>query len=167
MTQFGMAVGPALREIISVFQYSIFQKRLRSNGHKKRISKAKPVRPPTKRDLKKLVLQMAKTPGCGYTRILGELCKLGIMSISRTTVRSILKDMSSSLHRIGQNQSGISVSNGMRHPFGRAFSSTRKCSHQVESIEIRHLYSCTSRAEESSSQSQHGASHRRSDAPCC
>ncbi len=49
-------------------------------------------RPATKRDLKKLVLQMAKTPGWGYTRILGELRKLGIMSVSRTTVRSILKE---------------------------------------------------------------------------
>ena len=35
---------------------------------------------------------MARTPGWGYTRILGELRKLGIMSVSRTTVRSILKE---------------------------------------------------------------------------
>jgi len=42
--------------------------------------------------MKKLVLQMAKMPGWGYTRILGELRKLGIMSVSRTTVRSILKE---------------------------------------------------------------------------
>jgi len=35
---------------------------------------------------------MARTPGWGYTRILGEFRKLGIMSVSRTTVRSILKE---------------------------------------------------------------------------
>ncbi|MDF1869441.1 MAG: hypothetical protein P1U30_03535, partial [Phycisphaerales bacterium] len=65
---------------------------LRPNRHKKRRSKVKAGRPSTRRDLKKLVLEMAKTPGWGYTRILGELRKLGIMSVSRTTVRSILKE---------------------------------------------------------------------------
>lgn len=92
LIRFGKAVGPALRELISIVQYSTFQRWLRSNEHKKRSLKAKTGRPPTKRELKKLVLQMAKTPGWGYTRILGELRKLGIVSVSRTTVRSILKE---------------------------------------------------------------------------
>ena len=92
LIRFGKAVGPSLREIISIVQYSTFQKWLRPNSHKKRSFKAKSGRPPTKRDLKKLVIQMAKTPGWGYTRILGELRKLGIMSVSRSTVRSILKE---------------------------------------------------------------------------
>ena len=92
LLRFGKAVGPALRNIITIVQYSTFQKWLRPNGHKKRSFKAKPGRPPTRRELKKLVLQMAKTPGWGYSRILGELRKLGIMSVSRTTVRSILKE---------------------------------------------------------------------------
>lgn len=48
-------------------------------------------RPPTRRDLKKLVLETAKTPGWGYTRILGELRKIGIISVSRSIVRSILR----------------------------------------------------------------------------
>tara|TARA_R110000744_G_scaffold112179_2_gene210430 strand:+ start:30029 stop:31081 length:1053 start_codon:yes stop_codon:yes gene_type:complete len=92
LIRFGRPVGPALRSIITIVQYSTFQRWLRPNGHKKRSFKTKTGRPSTKRDLKKLVLQMAKTPGWGYTRILGELRKLGIMSVSRTTVRSILKE---------------------------------------------------------------------------
>ncbi|CAE7757781.1 unnamed protein product [Symbiodinium sp. CCMP2592] len=92
LIRFGEVVGPALRNIITIVQYSTFQKWLRPNGHKKRGFKAKTGRPPTRRDLKKLVLQMARTPGWGYTRILGELRKLGIMSVSRSTVRSILKE---------------------------------------------------------------------------
>ncbi len=92
LIRFGKAVGPALREIITIVQYSTFQKWLRTNKHKNRRSKAKTGRPPTRRDFKKLVVQMAKTPGWGYTRILGELRKLGIMSVSRSTVRSILKE---------------------------------------------------------------------------
>ena len=92
LIRFGKAVGPALRNIITIVQYSTFQKWLRSNGHMKPKANGKTGRPPTKQDLKKLVLQMAKTPGWGDTRILGELRKLGIMSVSRTTVRSILKE---------------------------------------------------------------------------
>jgi len=92
LIRFGKAVGPALREIISVVQYSTFQSWLRSKAHRNRKPEGKLGRPPTKRDLKKLVLQMAKTPDRGYTRILGELRKLGIMSVSRSTVRSILKE---------------------------------------------------------------------------
>lgn len=92
LIRFGKAVGPALRNIISIVQYSTFQRWIRSNGHKNRRLRTKIGRPPTKRDLKKLVVQMARTPGWGYSRILGELRKLGIMSISRTTVRSILKE---------------------------------------------------------------------------
>jgi len=92
LIRFGRAVGPALRDIITIVQYSTFQRWLRSKAHKKRNANGKTGRPPTKRDLKKLVLQMAKTPGWGYTRILGELRKLRIMSVSRTTVRLILKE---------------------------------------------------------------------------
>ncbi len=92
LIRFGKAVGPALRELITIVQYSTFQRWLRSKAHKKRKANGKTGRPPTKQDLKKLVLQMARTPGWGYTRILGELRKLGIMSVSRSTVRSILKE---------------------------------------------------------------------------
>ncbi len=91
LARFGKAVGPALRNIISIVQYSTFQNLLRPSNHKKK-SKAQIGRPPTKRDLKNLVVQMAKTPGCDYTRILGELRKFGIMSVSRSTGRSILKE---------------------------------------------------------------------------
>jgi len=92
LIRFGKAVGPALRDIITVVQYSTFRRWLRPNRHKKRRSKVKTGRPPTRRDLKRLVLEMAKTPGWGYTRILGELRKLRIKSISRTTIRNILKE---------------------------------------------------------------------------
>ena len=91
LLRFGVPVGPALNHIISVVQYTTFQKWMRG-GVPKRNRGKKPGRPPTKRDLKKLVIRMARTPGWGYTRILGELRKLGILSISRTTVRSILKE---------------------------------------------------------------------------
>jgi len=92
LLRFGKPVGPALRHLISVVQYTTFQRWIRSGNSKKKIKAKKQGRPSTRKDLKKLVLQMAKTPNRGYTRILGELRKLGIKSISKSTVRSILKE---------------------------------------------------------------------------
>ncbi len=39
-----------------------------------------------------MVIEIATTTGFGYTRIIGELRKLGIKKISRQTVRNILKE---------------------------------------------------------------------------
>ena len=44
------------------------------------------------KDVRDLVITIAKTTGFGYSRILGELRKLGIRKISRQTIRNILKD---------------------------------------------------------------------------
>ena len=44
------------------------------------------------KEIRELVIQIAKTTGFGYTRIIGELRKLGIKGISRQTVRNILKE---------------------------------------------------------------------------
>jgi putative transposase len=90
LIRFGKAVGDELRHLISIVQFSTFQKWLRAPKHSK--SKKSSGRPRTKAEIRKLVLDMSKSPGCGYTRILGELRKLGIMSVSRTTVRNILKE---------------------------------------------------------------------------
>jgi putative transposase len=45
----------------------------------------------TRADIRHLIIRLAKESGWGYTRILGELKKLGISSISRNTVKSILQ----------------------------------------------------------------------------
>jgi len=45
----------------------------------------------TDAQIEKLIVKLAKETGWGYTRILGELKKLGIKSISRNTVQNILK----------------------------------------------------------------------------
>src|SRR5690606_17963741 len=44
------------------------------------------------KEIRELVIQIAKATGFGYTRIIGELRKLGIKKISRQTVRNILKE---------------------------------------------------------------------------
>ncbi len=47
--------------------------------------------PRTAEQIEKLILKLAKNNSWGYTRILGELKKLGIESVTRNTVKNILK----------------------------------------------------------------------------
>jgi len=54
-------------------------------------TKRKPGRPRTPDEIRELVLKLARENLWGYTRILGELRKLGIRKISRQTVKNILK----------------------------------------------------------------------------
>jgi putative transposase len=60
-----------------------------SKGQKAKTKKSG--RPRTESELEKLILKLAKDNSWGYTRILGELRKLGLMSITRNTVKAILK----------------------------------------------------------------------------
>jgi len=46
----------------------------------------------SQKEIRKLLIVIAKTAGFGYTRIIGELRKLCIKKISRQTVRIILKE---------------------------------------------------------------------------
>ena len=50
----------------------------------------RPGRPRTPDQIREVVLRIARETGWGYTRILGELRKLGVRRIGRTTVRTIL-----------------------------------------------------------------------------
>jgi len=52
---------------------------------------AAPGRRRTAVDIRKLILKLARETGWGYTRILGELKKLGVKTVSRNTVKNILK----------------------------------------------------------------------------
>src|SRR4051812_28465553 len=57
----------------------------------KRRSQRTPGRPRTPQAIENLVLRIARETGWGYTRILGELKKLGINCVTRSTVVNILK----------------------------------------------------------------------------
>lgn len=46
----------------------------------------------TSEQIRRLILKLARANEWGYTRILGEFKKLGIQSVSKNTVKRILKD---------------------------------------------------------------------------
>lgn len=62
-----------------------------SRSQKASRSQATLGRPRTAQDIEKVILKLAKETGWGYCRILGELKKLGIESITRNTVKNIVK----------------------------------------------------------------------------
>lgn len=92
----GRRLGVQLKELISIVSYQTFRRWIReaeeSHTSKQTTTKRKPGRPRTPDDIRELVLKLAKENSWGYTRILGELRKLGINSISRQTVKVILKE---------------------------------------------------------------------------
>jgi putative transposase len=87
----GEPLGVFVRELITVVRYRTFL-RWKSKWKAKQQTK-KANRHPTRKpeEVRELVIRMARENGWGYTRILGELKKLGVGKICRNTVKNILK----------------------------------------------------------------------------
>lgn len=83
-----------MEELISIVTYGSFLRWIReAAGHvTAKVTTRKPGRPRTSDDIRALILKLAQETSWGYTRILGELRKLGKKMISRQTVKNILKE---------------------------------------------------------------------------
>ena len=95
LLKFGRKLGVQLRDLTSIVSYQSFVRWIRekeASHAEKKASARKPGRPRTPDDIRELVLKLARENDWGYTRILGELRKLGIKSVSRQTVKMILKE---------------------------------------------------------------------------
>jgi len=90
LVRFARNLGSALNELATIVHPSTIRRWIREDSGKKKQS-PKQGRPRTAEDIEKLILKLAKDTGWGYTRILGELKKLGIASVTRNTVKNILK----------------------------------------------------------------------------
>ena len=96
LVKLGKPLGAAIKDLITIVTPRSFA-RWASGGAKKdqpatAKEKRKPGRPRTPEAIRELILQMAKDNGWGLGRILGELKKLGIKAVSKSTVRNILKE---------------------------------------------------------------------------
>ncbi len=90
LIKFGKAIGRAIEELITIVSPSTFYRWLRDGeGPPAKNPKGGQRKP---REIRELVILIAKTTGFGLTRIVGELRKMGIKKISRQTVRNILKE---------------------------------------------------------------------------
>ena len=90
LVKFGKAIGRAIEELITIVSASTFYRWLRDGEGKVAKNPKGGQRKP--REIRELVIMIAKTTGFGLTRIVGELRKMGIKKISRQTVRNILKE---------------------------------------------------------------------------
>jgi putative transposase len=91
LVQFGKARGRGVEALLTIVPVSTFDRWCRDEkaGKKEQNPKGGQRKP---REIRELVLEIAKLTGFGYTRITGEKRKLGIKGISRQTVRNILKE---------------------------------------------------------------------------
>ena len=89
LLKLGEAIGPAIKQLLSIVTHQTYLR------WRRMIAKQPPRwrmgRPKTPPEVEALVLKIARETGWGYTRILGELRKLGMTKISRQTVVNILK----------------------------------------------------------------------------
>jgi putative transposase len=95
LLRLGKPLGAALQDLISIVSPRTFARWVSGEGQPRPpggpAGPAKPGRPRTKEEVRELVLKLARETGWGYTRILGELKKLGVGKVSRSTVVNILK----------------------------------------------------------------------------
>ena len=91
LVRLGAPLGSALKEIISVVTFRTFRRWV-LRGHKVR-PRPKTGRPRKSEGLRPLVVRLAtENPSWGYTRIVGELLKLGVRDFSRSTIKAILQE---------------------------------------------------------------------------
>jgi putative transposase len=90
LLKLGVRLGSKLKEVITIVHPRTFARWLsESESGKKPRKRGRPRKP---EQIRQLILDMAKATGWGYRRILGELKKLRIYNISRTTVKRLLQD---------------------------------------------------------------------------
>jgi putative transposase len=93
LMKFGRHLGKAIQEVVSIVHPSTFLRWLREEKKSSQKTESKKRgRRRTAEEIRKLVVKLVKENEWGYTRILGELKKLGIKAISRNTVKNILKE---------------------------------------------------------------------------
>ena len=89
LLKLALAIGPDVKHLITIVTYDAIRAwKRKAYGF---VSK-KRGRPKTPAEVRELVVRIAQETGWGYTRILGELKKLGIDYVSRQTVVNILKE---------------------------------------------------------------------------
>ncbi|HVW38046.1 MAG TPA: hypothetical protein VHB99_12100, partial [Pirellulales bacterium] len=92
LLKYGKPLGKKLDEVITIVSPRTFARW--ASGETKSVGKkeAKPGRKKTADEIRELILKRARKTGAGYSKILGELKKLGVSSVCRSTVVNILKE---------------------------------------------------------------------------
>ena len=92
LVKFASKLGKAVTELVTIVHPDTMRRWIREAGNGRKRKAGKVGRPKTDQEIRELILLLARENGWGYTRILGELRKLGIQKVSRNTVKNILKE---------------------------------------------------------------------------
>lgn len=92
LVKFASKLGKALNELVTIVHPDTLRRWIREASNRAKRKLAKVGRPRTKEEIRELIIKFARENDWGYTRILGELKKLGIKPPSRNTVKNILKE---------------------------------------------------------------------------
>ncbi|MEQ8789446.1 MAG: integrase core domain-containing protein [Pirellulaceae bacterium] len=91
LTRFAAKLGGALDELVSIVHPDTVRRWIREAKQHGQPKSSKLGRRPTALAIRRLIVRLARENGWGYTRILGELKKLGLRRPARNTVKNILK----------------------------------------------------------------------------
>lgn len=91
LLKLGEAIGRGVLQLITIVSARTYQRWQREVRNGKKPTK-KMGRKGTPESIREIVVRLAKENGWGYGRIVGELKKLRIQCVGRTTVRTILKE---------------------------------------------------------------------------
>lgn len=89
LVRLGILVGAAIAQLVTIVKPRTFTRWVRQ--YKGIPPKRRAGRPRVDEDIEALVIRLARETGWGYTRILGELRKLSVGKVSRSTVVNILR----------------------------------------------------------------------------
>ena len=90
LVRLGAKLGKALGELVTIVHPDTLRRWIRESRKRRKLKPGKVGPRPTALEIRKLIVKIARETGWGYCRILGELKKLGIQSVSRNTVKRIL-----------------------------------------------------------------------------
>jgi putative transposase len=89
LLKFGKPLGSKVKQLITIVSPRTFARWLSAEREQRKPAKrGRPRKPPAVRDL---ILRLARENGWGYTRIVGELKKLGVRKVATSTIRNILR----------------------------------------------------------------------------
>jgi putative transposase len=91
LVRFGAKLGSALDHLVSIVHPDTLRRWIREDRRGRRKAPVARGRRRTPEQIRRLIIKLARENGWGYTRILGELKKLGVRCVSRNTVKNILK----------------------------------------------------------------------------
>jgi putative transposase len=94
LVKLGKPLGAAIAGLVTIVSPRTFTRWINGDDVAKpaKTTTRKPGRPKTQEEIRALIVRLGKENGWGYTRILGELKKLGVGKVSRSTVVNILKE---------------------------------------------------------------------------